>query len=385
MLIRHVIGKGAGLPTSLDATRAGGVLVAMLAIASSQSELGHQVGLVGEAGKQNPVGSGPLGKMEAYRLDAWNWARFGKLDLTWLAPLSWHALRSPTVDVLHVHLDSTLLWLPKARSRVLHVHRPTPTPASRALGRVLDRCDAVLCCSKYTRRQFLRATGYREDRCFTVYNGVDLARFRQADGSKLRRRLNIETGSVVLLYAGALVPEKGVICLVRALEEMTDPFPGISLLIAGGASMWSRPSAYEESIREQARDLPVHFLGVVEHADMPEVYHAADIVVVPSVFEEPFGIVQCEAMAAGRPVVSSDVGGIPEVIADGETGFLTPPADVEGLARAISLLASDRELRERFGEAGRQRASMFEWKRAANDTIAIYRQILQDRGQEESA
>lgn len=379
MIIRHVIGKGAGLPPSLDATRAGGLLVAMLAIASSQSELGHQVGLVGDAGKQKHLVRDTLGKMEASRLRAWNWARFGKLDLSWLAPLTWHALRSPAADVLHVHLDATLLWLPRARSRVLHVQWPTANPAPPALNRVLRRCDAVLCCSNYTRHQFLRSTSFREDRCYTVYNGVDLDRFRHAGDSRLREGLTIEAESVVLLYAGAIIPEKGVVYLMNALREMTDRFPGISLIVAGGASMWSRPSAYEVSIREQARDLPVHFLGVVEHKDMPEVYHAADIVVVPSVFEEPFGIVQAEAMAAGKPVVSSAVGGIPEVIAHGETGFLTPPADVDGLAKAISLLASDEALRRKFGEAGRQRASRFEWQRAAEDTISIYRQILHSK------
>jgi glycosyltransferase involved in cell wall biosynthesis len=124
-------------------------------------------------------------------------------------------------------------------------------------------------------------------------------------------------------------------------------------------------------------DSDFKFQGWAEHEELPAEYEDADVFVFPSVWDEPFGIPVAEAMAAGLPVVASRVGGIPEIVADGETGMLVEPDDASALAAALEQLVNDAELRARLGEAGRLRAAeRFSWDRAA----AAYRALFAGRG-----
>jgi glycosyltransferase involved in cell wall biosynthesis len=218
-----------------------------------------------------------------------------------------------------------------------------------------------------------------------VHNGVDLSPFAAAAAARQdeRRRRGIGTQEVVLLYVGAVVPQKGLLHLLGALGRVRAAYP-CRLLVAGGAGLWptaddpfpDEADAYSAAVRAAGEGLPVTWLGVVSQSEMPGLYAAADVFVCPSVWDEPFGTVNVEAMAAGTPVVASRVGGIPEAVSEGETGLLVPPGDEARLAEAVAGLAGDAARRRRMGEAARSRAAAFTWQGAAARLDALYREVL---------
>ena len=111
---------------------------------------------------------------------------------------------------------------------------------------------------------------------------------------------------------------------------------------------------YEREMRRQSLGLPVFFAGKVLSSEMPQYYAASDIVVVPSIIAEAFPLTNLEAMSSGKPIVASRVGGIPELVLDGETGFLVPSGDAQSLSDSLTLLVRDRNLRESLGTRGQE-------------------------------
>ena len=159
-----------------------------------------------------------------------------------------------------------------------------------------------------------------------------------------------------ILYAGRLSPEKGIRELVAAAE-------GLPLVVAGSGPLLSEvPGA----------------LGFVPSDELERLYGRAAVVACPS-HREGFGVVCAEAMAHGRPVVASAVGGLLDLVAHGETGLLVPPGDAKGLREALTWLLSDGDLRRRMGEAGRARArERLSWERATAETLRAYEDALGD-------
>jgi glycogen(starch) synthase len=156
-----------------------------------------------------------------------------------------------------------------------------------------------------------------------------------------------------LLYAGRLSPEKGVLELIEAAR-------GLPLVVAGDGPL---------------RDRVPDALGFVPHDRLLRLYERASVVVCPS-RREGFGVVCAEAMAHGRPVVASAVGGLRDLVVDSETGLLVPPGDVAALRAALDRLLADRELRARLGRAARERAREFSWERVTRRTISAYEDAL---------
>jgi glycogen(starch) synthase len=157
-----------------------------------------------------------------------------------------------------------------------------------------------------------------------------------------------------VLYAGRLSEEKGVLELVEAAR-------GLPLVVAGDGPL---------------RDRVPGALGFVSHDQLLALYERAAVVVCPS-HREGFGVVCAEAMAHGRPVVASAVGGLRDLVVDGETGVLVPPRDVDALRAALQGLLSDLELRRRLGEAARERArDAFSWERSVRLTLHAYEEAL---------
>ncbi|MFD4629137.1 glycosyltransferase [Streptomyces sp. NPDC058284] len=180
-----------------------------------------------------------------------------------------------------------------------------------------------------------------------------------------------------VLQLGRLVPRKGAAVSIAALARL----PETELLVVGGPPADRLADDPEvRRLRALAREAGVadrvRFTGGVPSTDVPPLLRAADVVLCPADYE-PFGIVPLEAMACGRPVVASAVGGQLDTVADPATGRLVPPRDPEALARAVAELLADPALREASGEAGRRRVlRRYGWDRVAAATEAAYCEVL---------
>jgi glycosyltransferase involved in cell wall biosynthesis len=183
-----------------------------------------------------------------------------------------------------------------------------------------------------------------------------------------------------LVTIGRLVERKGVQTVIEALAGLQDT----ELLVAGGPTpdrldtdpdvRRLRSVADRHGVADR-----VHFLGRVLREDVPPLLRSADVLVtVP--WYEPFGITPLEAMACGRPVVATAVGGLQDSVADGVTGDLVPPRDPERLGEALAALLADDERRAAYGAAGVRRArARYRWSRVVADTETVYRQVLARR------
>jgi glycosyltransferase involved in cell wall biosynthesis len=240
----------------------------------------------------------------------------------------------------------------------------------RQLVRLFREADAITACSRHTLDEAIAFTGIDPgDRAHVVYNGVDAGEFVRARAEPRSRPY--------VLGIGRHVPQKGLDILLHAFASVADgALRGHDLVIAGDGP--ERPT-----LEALARRLGVHervtFVGRCHRARTASLFAGCAIFVLPS-RHEPMGIVNLEAMAAGRPVIASSVGGVPELVIDGVTGVLVPPDDPAALAAALGDLASQPERADAMGRAGRARAVAFDWRRIADQYDEIYRTVLEERG-----
>jgi glycosyltransferase involved in cell wall biosynthesis len=159
----------------------------------------------------------------------------------------------------------------------------------------------------------------------------------------------------------------------------------VHLVIAGASELWGRSvdrhtafASYENQVKHALQTAidagRVHLLGKVAYADMPAVYAAADVLVLPSIVQEGCPLVILEAMAAGRAVIATEVGGIPELV-DARTGMLVPPGDDTQLAAAMRALLDDRGRLASLGATARQKVETFSWEAAARQIDSIYQDV----------
>jgi starch synthase len=253
----------------------------------------------------------------------------------------------------------------------------------------LLNADAVIAVSGATKREILECYPLDERKVHVIYNGVLTEVFRPVDAAPVLRKYGVPEGVPYLLFVGRITRQKGVLHLVRALEHVDPRLHAV--LCAGAPDTEEIGKDMEAAVRElQGKRPNVHWIReMVPVPDLVGFYSGAQVFVCPSIYE-PFGIINLEAMAAGCPVVASKVGGIPEAVADGETGLLVPfesrgapdyePRDparfARDLAAAVNELTGDEERRRRFGEAGRRRVEQhFAWNAIARQTMDLYRSL----------
>jgi glycosyltransferase involved in cell wall biosynthesis len=190
-----------------------------------------------------------------------------------------------------------------------------------------------------------------------------------------------------VLFVGRLTPHKGIDRLLRALPA------GAALRIAGSGGHDRRlpERDYPALLRRLAAGRDVAFLGPVPDASLPGLYRGAAVLALPSLdrtcygrhvlVSELLGLAAIEAMASGTPVVASRIGGLAEVVVDGETGFLVPPGDVAALGEGLSRLLSDRRLAGRLGANARDLVlDRFTWRACAERCLATYRTLVPPTG-----
>jgi glycosyltransferase involved in cell wall biosynthesis len=235
---------------------------------------------------------------------------------------------------------------------------PTAPGAARRLGgRLLVRvtrslADAVVCCSTTVAKQFEGPGGP----FVTVAYPPVADDLGGGDGSGLRRRFGIAPDATCVAVVGSISRGRGLDVLVRALPGLRERFPGVRLLVVGEPHPRGADRDYLSDVRRLAAELGVLdvlvFAGFVEA--VADVYAAAAVVVNPA-RREGFGRVAVEALSAGRPVVATTAGAIPEVLRDGVDGLLVPPDDPAALRRALERILGDPELAARLAASGAAR------------------------------
>jgi glycosyltransferase involved in cell wall biosynthesis len=301
--------------------------------------------------------------------------------ITLTAPSSMRALaRTPTVLTLHGHepyLRGTVRWCipdryfhPTAilRDRLTRRGHVAMLAVQWVIGprwrRALRVVDVVMAPSRYLAE--LAARDFGEVR--VVPNGGGVAGRAEPPPSDDGPRL---------LFFGRLEELKGVQVLLAALPAVLVRHPGTRLVVCGSGPM-------EPELRRMADALglrpSVEFVGWLDSEGLAAQLAAAQIVVVPSMWPEAFGLTCLEALASGRPVVASAVGGLPDLVREGETGLLVAPGDSIALAAAVSRLAGDEPLRRRLGRAGRVLAADYTMDRHAAAVLAAYREALARAG-----
>jgi glycogen synthase len=254
----------------------------------------------------------------------------------------------------------------------------------------LESAEAVIAVSRETRQDVMRLFDVRPERIHVIHNGIDSEFYRPDPGTHALERHGVDPSVPYVLFVGRITRQKGIVHLVRAIRHLD---PGIGVVLCAG-----QPDTEEigremtEGVRAaQAERSNVVWIGeMVSREEVRQLYTHAAVFCCPSVYE-PFGIINLEAAACETPVVASAVGGIPEVVVDGETGLLVPvelrpddpmrPIDPDrferNLAGAINALMADASTREVMGRAGRRRAVQhFSWRTIARQTVDLYRSLV---------
>ncbi len=225
------------------------------------------------------------------------------------------------------------------------------------------RADAIVCGSEYVRRQHIE-NGFSAERTYALHYPTLEPREQTSGGP---------ADEPLILFLGRIAPQKGLSYLIRAMAKIETR---CRLIVASDGYELPRMRALTAKLRLEDR---VSFLGAVDYAAVGELYAKASVLAVPSVWPEPFGLVGPEAMSYGLPVVAFRVGGIPEWLRDGETGFLVEPKDVAGLAQRIELLLNDPALAQRLGAQGRIAAEHLNLDRHVDGLLRVSQQALDGR------
>ena len=284
-------------------------------------------------------------------------------------PIWWAAMRHHIPYMLYVNGGDVLIERQKIqRSRI---KRMTARWILRDASAIIANSDWT---ASITRQLAVDLGVSADDRIHVVELGTDPAWFRpDRDTGRLRERFGLGTAPL-LVTAARLVPHKGQDMAIAVLERLRHHIPDVRYLVVGTGPDESRLRELAE--RGGVADAVV-FAGNLSDDDLAEAYATADVYVGLSrvrdgLYAEGFGISFVEAMASGTPVVAGDSGGVRSAVADGVTGFLVAPIDIDAAADAITRLLHDRQLRTSMGAAGRDAVLQhYNWDRVASDISQI--------------
>ncbi len=277
---------------------------------------------------------------------------------------------------LKAHLLGGLAGRLARRPVVWHL-RDFPPSGSR--GRLFRAASRTLPALVFANSEAVAAT-LRGVPVVRLYNPVDLDRFHpDRSGAGIRAELMLPDHAPLVGMVAHLTKWKGHEDFIRIALRLSEQVPGVRFLVSGGPIYETEGhEGYAESLKRRAVDLGlagrILFLGARD--DIPEILAATDVLLHCPTAPEPFGRVVAEAMAAGRPVVAANAGGIPEIVEHDVTGLLVTPGDVSGFAAAVQRLLGDPALRHSLGAAGRRRAEqLFAVAPHAERVLRAYREI----------
>src|SRR5436305_12538145 len=250
--------------------------------------------------------------------------------------------------------------------------------------------DAVSAVCGATKHDIEHLFNVDATRVHIIHNGIDLNQYRKLDSGGALKRYGVDPERPSVLFIGRLTRQKGFQHLVRAIQFMERDFQIVLCAAAPDTPQLAEEMRIAVERAQAERPGIIWINEMVDQKTACELYSQASVFVCPSIYE-PFGIINLEAMACETAVVATAVGGIKEVVVDGETGFLVPleqqqvapfePLEPEKFSRAlaekINHLMANPELREKMGRAGRKRAEEnFSWSKIAQKTTALYESLL---------
>jgi glycosyltransferase involved in cell wall biosynthesis len=352
----------------------GGAELVLHEIATQLTQLGHHITVLAPYVRHADNRLATIYRLRRYQRPSSK--RFGvRQVLLYLLHEYW---RRP-FDVLHCHGGYPPAYVGATLSRwfniplVVRPHGADILPGEyirthpRLEGRLrqaLAAADLVIAQSTFLQRESI-ALGVPPEKIRLIPNGVPLSDFQaHLPPSPLPHPY--------VLAMGSLSHKKGFDVLLRAFASMANEAPWLHLVIAGSGGELSTYAALVQHAALQAR---VHFVGVVQGAQKVQLYRQCRFFVCPS-RREPFATVNLEALAAGKPIVATAVGGNVEVVVDGANGFLVPPEDPEALAAAMRRLLHDPKLCESMGQQSAQLARRYDWAGIVPQYVAAYAEAV---------
>lgn len=281
-------------------------------------------------------------------------------------------------DIVHAHDPHGVAMAALALSMSTQMAKP-PLIAQRRVdfrlrGNSLSRwkyrqVDCFICSSEAI-RQLLLVDGVPAQRAVTVHEGIDVGRVEHAPPANLHEELWLPHNAPIVGNIAALVPHKGQKHLIEAALLVLQKIPDARFVIAGEGEL---RESLERQVREHRLEKHVFLAGF--RPDVLSVLKAFDLFVMSSV-TEGLGTSLLDAMAAGKPIVATRTGGIPEAVVEGETGLLVPPRDHQAMADAIVQLLENEGRRRQMGAAGLERArGLFSAERMVQETVKVYRRV----------
>ena len=402
MKILHFLGIGQ-LPKRplVDAT--GGTERMVLEVARIQARRGHDVTV---ASKAENNWRGTWEGVRLLHLKPYAWARsisLGRITGPGL-PLA-KLVHSRGFDIVHLHEYDSTRWLGSC-PKVMHFHNEPLggrtasefAEAAPAYWARVGKSSAQISVSEFVAGRLHKAhelagADALPANIIRVPNGVDseglLAQLPKDARRSARQKLGLSDTDVLFMFSGAIRPEKGVDYLARAFARLSAENPGACLAIAGGGKLWIEKGWLGEkavdSAERQIFDIltpaiernRAFLLGVVPPTEIMAYYAASDVLVVPSMFQETFGLVILEAFTLGLPVLAFRSGGVPELVEDRTNGLIVEQGDEEALYLGMRELMRNRDLRTRLGLAAATVPPRYSWDNTVDGLEVIYKSVLE--------
>lgn len=254
----------------------------------------------------------------------------------------------------------------------------------------IEMADAVIAVSEETKEDVMKFFDVEEDKVKVIYNGINLKEYQVTEETAALEKYGIDKTKPYVLFVGRITRQKGIIHLVNAIKYID---PEVQIVLCAGApdtpEIEAEMKASVDKVKE-TRDNVIWIAEMLDKKSVIQLYSHADVFCCPSIYE-PFGIINIEAMACKTAVVASAVGGIKEVVVDGETGILVPleqqteapfePVDPDKFARdladGINKVVRDEELKKSMAEKGRKRVEdVFDWEAIAKQVKDLYESIV---------
>jgi len=254
----------------------------------------------------------------------------------------------------------------------LQKYLPFPKAKKKIYMRHFNKFRYAVGASLYLTTVFLQNFNFPKGNAETIYNGVDIKVFNEKAKNRqlINKRYNADENKPLLCFASRIKENKGLHVLLEAVE-------GMDLTLIAAAPIEEKTPYYREMLKKMNNMRNVKFIGTATRGEIASLMASSDAFICPSIYAEPLGMVNLEAMACGTPVIAFKKGGVGEIIKDGYNGLLCEEANAESLRDAINLLVEDSGMRKKLGKNAALFTNDFSWEKIGKQYIELYEKLIQ--------